>query len=1149
MASIRRISNTFENIEKIGKQINPYSPENVAEYTRSLQSNREDASSRGNEALIKLLKISREEARKEKAKREERLNGIMTANEMGNVERFIEEAYFVLGDEYKNEKAKKLAEEARRLAYIEAMPRVELLTEISVGPLDARENKGLLPKGSLTVIVLKVPKTQSESAREWFQNFISILTRDKIFDQKSTFNLLLESPSNKDEIRIYIEKEYSAIHWKTIKKELEEDIIINDFNYDSLTWDDYPIFQNIENEIFLREKEEEVSIDFINSEAIAGLDENLLNCPINFISTVFNFSFAESNQDGFILKSELDPEDPDYEEEEIVPFIYGNFLKKENVDFNIIEFVKKMNDEQLLKLLKGDISSYYRIENNNYLQGGDSSLITEEALHFIIYKLANKFKNIFKDKTSLKLEKGIFKRLEDEGWIGFNHPTEAPGFHSEAEYISSYNPSSENSVRVFYVKDEECGELISKKKDILNNYLRDKKISFKEITLSDGIVTEPLEGLKRFFTGKLSCYGYQNFILKRFKNKNFLLSYYYDNFLYEKEKIIDEARNGNIVNFVFPKNLNLKIGEGHFVNRQNVLGFVKVNDSTETGMFNMYLNEELKWLESDMLAVGHICENGFRNESVYGDVDYQRIFPTFLFKDKQYFSSLNQINENYDFRFESNFASTLVHEHVHTMQFRGENFYLTNRSNPEKEILFDDEDNEEFEFLSSTEPLKDEDYYQLEETIFIYRKRFYYLLPFINYLMINKKLKKEYENETIKVVQKFEIKNVVPGNGPSPRFRVCSSETLKKDLIDGKFDLYLNGVKVFSGEQNINDNIVCYFGTIEGAVQNEEGAYLLWNSSALNGRELNETDEVLVFHNAKAYSKYKNLEEIITKFETPGLVEGLNRSDFLDKLAEELYYFYKRYMGFFFKFGTSYFSNFINEKILQKEVEGSGFVFINEGLPTYVEKILVKAMIDEVWAGVWPYDLFNDNTVYSYFGGIDKKYLLYASIVSKLDKKIKEKDGSGSSVFDIFTTVNYGEYEDFSAFKEKESINDGVRVKDILYKYEVVPNFGTLLRNNDRFDLFRDEEIANSAENNFRIIYKPVAPTPAIQRAAAPVLTPAAPRPQPTPAQPAPEDPALLETYIRMQEQGAALQGMINQASIDGAQISQETSDAVNTQY
>ncbi len=46
----------------------------------------------------------------------------------------------------------------------------------------------------------------------------------------------------------------------------------------------------------------------------------------------------------------------------------------------------------------------------------------------------------------------------------------------------------------------------------MNNYLKDKKISFKEITLSDGIVTEPLEGLKRFFTGKLSCYGYQNFI-------------------------------------------------------------------------------------------------------------------------------------------------------------------------------------------------------------------------------------------------------------------------------------------------------------------------------------------------------------------------------------------------------------------------------------------------------------------------------------------------------------------------------------------------------------------------------------------------------------------------------------------------------------
>jgi len=187
--------------------------------------------------------------------------------------------------------------------------------------------------------------------------------------------------------------------------------------------------------------------------------------------------------------------------------------------------------------------------------------------------------------------------------------------------------------------------------------------------------------------------------------------------------------------------------------------------------------------------------------------------------------------------------------------------------------------------------------------------------------------------------------------------------------------------------------------------------------------------------------------------------------------------------------------------------------------------------------------------LYSYFSGVDKKYLLYGSIVSKLDKKIKEKDGSGSSVFDIFTTVNYGEYEDFSAFKEKESINDGVRVKDILYKYEVVPNFGTLLRNNDRFDFFRDEEIANSAENNFRIIYKPVAPTPAIQRAAAPVVAPAAPRPQPTPAQPAPEDPNIMRTIEESRRLGAELNRISEQTSRDGAQLSQETSDAVNTQY
>lgn len=1019
MASIRRISNTIENIKSIGNQINPFSPENTKSFQDSLSPYNDPLSQFYNA----FMETGREIDRIDKAEREERLKGILTVTEMENVERFVEEAYFLLDEEYKNKKAKEYAEETRRLYALGQIPKVETITEIKVEELtggDRKERETISP--NVTVIVLKAPKHQSDLARAWFQNFISILTREKIFGVDSQeIKGVLGSIREREEIRVYIEKEYSTIHWKTIREDLPEDQIINEFDYDSLTWDDYPLFEDIENEIFLRDKEESVRIDFIKNDI--GTDTFVLNFPLLFEETAT--SEEKPNSEYWPKVKE------NGEELSLINTLeafrienYEDYLKREegSEKFLIDIFLEKVKATKLIDLLKS-IRNFYGIDRNETedfftpsSRSTQAALI--RALPFIKYKIASKLLNAFhydlenpSNNTRL-LKKGILKQLEEEK-------------------IISTEEGAINKLRVFYIKDEEAGELVCSQKVILDNYLKQHSISFKQVSLSDGILTLPLEGLRYFFISLYFGYSLNNFIMKRFKNKDFFLKYYYNYVLDDfEEKISNNIRYETV--FKLPRNIVIKARED-FIDENsigsNVLARV-VRGQDENSLIEIDFNNQYEdWLNSDFNCLAYVTNKKFEDNILFSsELIIRRVTPLQFVSNE---SNQQSFNENYNFTFDR-LLKTLMHEHIHVMQSMGTNFFVRSRNFPENEALFENMDGPDYAKL-------------LEKSLTSLdanRYRFFYLSRWILSL-------------------------------------------LKYPYMGTFFD---NGIS--TSIKNFDDGI----------------------------------------------KEYK-LNDVV-------MIDGVNYSDFINDLVEELYDFYKFYKGIFFAKGQSYIGNFLKSFFTKKGLMVGSFSLITEGIATY----LVAIYYQESNKSFGLSTLNKASHFYSVTS--NEKYLSYLNIIEKLDELAFIKGNPlFKNILSIFSDINFGSYVKDDYFKKEEILDDGIRSKNIYYQYSEVPDFRLTLSNNDRFDLFSDEKIINNAENNFRINYKSVAPTPVIQRAAAPVVAPAAPRPQPTPAQPAPEDPNIMRTIEESRRLGAELNRISEQTSRDGAQLSQETSDAVNTQY
>lgn len=1006
MASIRRISNTFENIQSIGAQINPYSPENVKTYMEKLT----PAATGLVGQVSEWKERGREIDRIYRADQEERLNGIMTANEMANVERFVEEAYFRLDDEYKNKKAKELAERARALYVTEQIPKVETITEIKVDNLVGGDRKPLQPiKTNVTVIVLKVPKSQSDSAKAWFENLISVLTRDKIFgiNNSSEIKNILGTVKPNEEVRVYIEKEYSAIHWKTIKKESPEDIIINNFNYDSLTWDDYPLFQNIENEIFLREKEEEVSIDFINLDAISEVDERQLNYPLNFYKEESEENKPNSEYWPKASKLNNDPDSEFVLFNPNSPFYdlnFSNFLKEDQGNFVIDNFFNKLKALDLINLLK-NINNFYKIEGNNFVIGNFSpQSLLNSAIPFIKYKLAKKLQNVLKQetpRTSLKLEKGIFKKLEEENLI----------------------TNEESRVRVFYIKDEEAGELIPNSRTVMDDYLKKHSISFKQISLSDGVVTLPLEGLRHFFVSAFFGYSLDSFILKRFKNKDFFLKYYYNYVLDDYE---NQISNKYKVDFKLPRNLIIKTREDSTDSdpiEDNVAARVKRGQDEESVIEVQFNNKNENWLDSDFHCIGYITNREFEDTQLYTEkIITDRITPSqFVMQ----FEQIDSYNENYQFTFNKLFC-TLFHEHINVLQSMGTNFFVRNRNFPDKEALFEDSESIDHALLTSKSLTSlDADQY-----------RFFYLARWILTLL-------DYE-------------------------------------------------------------------------------------------------DIATFYESGVFTRGKNYEEHIEFYELKPQINIAGEVDyptFINNFVLELYDFYKNYKGIFFAEGSSYIGAFLQSLLVEKAFTVGSLRVITEGLASYLTEVVFREKNQS-----FKLDIL-DNASHLYFLVSNRKYANYIRIIERLDILASiELNVNFKNIIDIFSDINFSSYIKDDFFKKEEVIDDGIRHKNIFYIYSEIPAFKVVFSNNDRFNLFYDEEMANNTANNFRITYKSVSPTPSIQRAANPPTD----QPRRNQTQIQREDPRILETILQTQRLGGELNQLNDQVSRDGNQVRQETSEAIN---
>lgn len=750
MASIRRISIGNSNasglsneLEAIGKQLNPNDENTVLAFQNAY------GTVRNNQEATAAIQDAEDAYRRIKAEREGRLNGPLSFDQLKSAERFIEEAYFSLPIEYKNKEARDEVVYARLNAF------AETITEIKV-ELDPPKEP-LREKNNITVILLKAPENQTANARVWFENIKSKLDHTILFNieaSDSDISTLIGNFQRNEEVRVYVERNYSAIHWKTIKRN-ETKIISEEIESENIFWDDYPLFSNIQNEVFLREKESTIDCNFIE-ELLVGQTpyEKLIN-PLNFIKE--ESGWYRTDENGQVLNFGNQSLDIDYE---------SLLTSGEDGKLLIDNFFKILNASEIETLLNTP-NAFYKVEDDKFLEGNSISIqhYNDFVKPFIKYKLAdkilkvlNKTNKFINDSKQLKLEIGIFKQLEKEGFLNDSNGENA-------------------NVRVFYIKDEECGEIKQSpsSKVVFEKYLQENEISYKEISLSDGIENLPLEGIKSLLINndKKFYYIVNNFIMKKFKNKDFMLKYYYN---YIVEKLETNIKEEFSRTFSLPRNLIIKTNNGYvdiyeLISNSSVL---KWGDS-QSNLLEIYFNNiNESWLNSDYHCIGYISnKNDLDNLYVIEHQNnsknflYSKIFPWQLVKE-EFEISAEEYNENYHFTF-YNLISKLFHEHIHAMQRLGSNLYVRNRADDSKEVLFQNFESEDAQFLL------------LEENG---RKKFFYLGRFI-YSALKNDFLEDYSN-----VEEFDGFSI--------------------------FDSYENAIELYSSEQ-----------IIEGIDKNQYISYLL----------------------------------------------------------------------------------------------------------------------------------------------------------------------------------------------------------------------------------------------------------------------------------------------------------------------------------
>ena len=656
-----------------------------------------------------------DEFRIDRAENEGRNKGPLTDNQLAAVERFIDEAYFLLDSKFKDLKSR---DEVIGI-------RMEALTQIDIvmTPQESNVSFPEKPKNNITIILLKAPKNQSSNARVWFENIKAKLDHTILFnieDSDSDLSSLIGNFKANEEVRVYVERNYSAIHWKTITKR-ETVIVSSEIEEQDIYWDDYPLFENIQNEIFLRENESFVNCSFINETQQEDISYEKKINPFNFYNE--ENGWYRTNANGNVLN----------EENPIVNIDYSALLTKdENQVYLIDKFFKSLKALSIINLLNSPGENSYRVENNEFILGNFTSieLYNSSIKDFIKYKISDKILKVLNNTPifieylkNLKLEIGIFKQLEKEGFLK-----------------SSDNKNS--NIRVFYIKDEESGEIVpeSRTKVIFNQYLEKHQISYKEILLSDGIENLPLEGIRSLLINndKKFYYSLNNLIMKRFKNKDFILKYYYNYLLEGLESNISSIYEKD---FSLPRNLIIKTKEEYLDIYQSKL---KTNvlkwGNSESELLEVFINNKNKsWLNSDYHCVGYISkENDLDELYVIEEGNnsknflYSKIFPWQLVQ-KEFEITPGEYNENYHFTFYG-LISVIFHEHIHAMQRLGSNIYVRNRTEDNKEVLFEDFDSEDTEFLLSEENQK---------------KRFFYLGRFIYDALGNDYLEDFIDNEDI----------------------------------------------------------------------------------------------------------------------------------------------------------------------------------------------------------------------------------------------------------------------------------------------------------------------------------------------------------------------------------------------------------------
>lgn len=1007
MASIRRISigNTSnvsklsQEVESIGRQLNPSDQNTVSVFQNthgSLRNNGEERITLSRDFLsLPPLTVSPSELaediedsyRKNKAEIEGRLNGPLSFNQLKSAERFIEEAYFLLPIEYKNEAAKQAAEYQRRQYLVDQIVlEDQRLTEVSQELSSPETRPDFEPlKDNITIILLKAPKQQSNSAKIWFENIKSKLNHQVIFDQSSVSDAdirnALGTLNQNEQVRVYVERNYSAVHWKTITKD-ETEIISNEIENLDIYWDDYPLFQNIENELFLREKEEIISCDFIDYEANNpnAISEKLKLNPINFASE-------------WILGEEYLADLPNY----------NALLKKDNQENLILDnFLKFLNDITILNLLE-NTGNFYSFENNEFVSGNSTSQNAYELLikPYLKYKIADKlYKHLLKESPLVvkKFEIGIFKQLESEGYL-------------------NQSEDKNSNVRVFYIKDEEAGELISKSKTVLNNYLEKYKISYKEIILSDGIETLPLEGLRSMLvnSGKHFYRTVNNLIMKRFKTKDFMLKYYYNYIVEDLESNISEKFSKT---FTLPRNLIIKTKEDYFDNYGQKLplgvrGAYAWGQNENEPLAVYFNNKSTTWLNSDLHCLGFIHTENTEMPFFGKNLSFiTKIFPVQLIPE-EFEIAAEDYNENYHFTFYSLYA-TLFHEEIHVLQTLGPNGFLRNRTFDSKEVLFEDKDSLEREFLLS----KDLGSLDLKQ-------KFFYLARYVY-----ESLEYEYPGDYL----------------TNPEY---------------------NG---FTGLASFED--------------------------------------VMDF--------YKEFPEGLTD-------ENVSENDFILRLSEELYYFYSRYKGFVFAKGSSYISRFLENIFTNEYINTGALSFVIEGTAVFLTKTAFSKKFTIVQN-----ELFKTAKTF-FFLTTSQKYREYLDIIEKFNSKISELNGSGNekelkSILNLFEDTTTDNYIKDDYFKEEEHIEESFRIKDIFYSYEEIPDYKKVFEKNDRFNTFSEEVERNLSYNDnrnsyrLRLRYRSVAPTPAVQQAASPAVSPQTQEPR--------TDDDLAHWQNEVEEQSKLLEGL-----------------------